>query len=561
MHSFLKSERFAGVRLFILIICGILAVFHILAAFVDNDVSQHIGLAVFFIYVFVLVLVLWKIKAEPAHNAKGDSPREPGDAYWSSDEEFDKTNDPDPDNSHPYWIGGRFFRSKFANGVVIGGSGIGKTMARLTPALLLRPWGSYVVVDVKGEIAYITARAQREFGQNVYILDPWDVQGSLGARHCIKSSGFNPFDFIKHSGDTELIDTCASIAYFLCPDKPADKDPFWVEKSRGLLKFLLLHVITGRPESEHSFLTVYKWLRFSGDNLTNLLLEAKKNKSLDGLVSIAAEEWLGMQEAEATFAGIRANAQNATAIFESPQLRHCLSRSDFDPYALAKEGNVTVYLVVPERYLDSHAGFLRMVIGLSLKAINARPGNMVFFHLDEFPSLKRFDDVKRNFAFGRGQNISLTIYAQSVAAMKEVYGDAWEGFIANSALIQCFRGARDMATQKYFSALLGNHTVKKISRSKGYSTTKDSSTSSENINITTEKRPLLTPEEISTGDGIITIADGKKKILANIPYYKNVYEIEAYLTPEEKAALKRGEKLVDDWYEHFKKMADMPLNF
>jgi type IV secretion system protein VirD4 len=562
-HFNLKSfhmdiSKSKGIRHVVLVLTGMGAGFMWLASYKLSSYFFSLALTAAFIF----IKLRWKIKTEIPE----ELPQvHEGDAHWCSIEQFEETNNPNADFENGVWIGGRFTRSKFFNCVVIGGAGCGKTTSRLIPALLLQPTGSYVVVDIKSEISFTTARAQLEYGQTVYILDPFNMQESLGARHSIKPCGFNPFDFIKASGEAELIDMCASIAYFLCPDKPSDKDPFWVERSRSLIRTCILHIITGRPEAEHNFFELYKMLRLSGTEFINLLLDMKKNKALDGLISVAAEEWLGMQEAEATFMSIRANAQNATSIFESPQLRHCLSHSDFDPYTLAKDGNVTVYVVLPERYLDSHGAFLRMVIGLALKAVNARPGCPVHFHIDEFPALKKFEPIKHNFAFGRGQNIWLTIYAQSVAAMREVYGDAWEGFIANAAIIQLFGGARDQITRTYFSNLLGQKTVIKHGRSFGTNVSKDGSSNSTSTNYSTEKQPLLTPEQIGNVDGIITIADGKKIVLRNLPYFKNRYEnvsVDAeWLDDEEKSLLRQGIVPTDAIHELFMQKADQPLRY
>jgi type IV secretion system protein VirD4 len=509
---------------------------------------------------FVFIKLRWKIKAEIPE----EIPQvHEGDAHWCSIQEFEETNNPDGNFDNGLWIGGRFTRSKFFNAVVIGGAGAGKSTGHVIPNLLLKPIGSIVVLDIKGELAFITARAQQEYGQKVYILDFWGVQDTLGARHGIRSSGFNPFDFIKH--DTEnLIDNCYSIAYFLCPDKPGDKDPYWVERSRAMIKTVLLHIITGMPEKEHNFWTLYKALRYSGDEWINLLLDMKKNPALDGLIKIAAEEFLGMDETSATLTGIRSNAQAATAIFESPALRNFMQRSEFNPYDLTN-GDCTVYVVIPERFLDTHSTWLRLVIGLCLKACNARPNNPVCYFLDEAPLLKKMADIQKNFAFGRGQNIRMFLYAQSVSALKEIYGDAWEGFIANAAVVQLYGGARDHMTRTYFSNLLGQKTVTKKSRSFGSSTSKDGESNSTSTSYTTEKQPLLTPEQIGNVDGIITIADGKKFVISNLPYFKNRYEnvsVDAeWLDDEEKALLRQGIIPSDAIHELFMQKADQPLRY
>ncbi|THU41864.1 hypothetical protein FAM09_07125 [Niastella caeni] len=552
----LPKSALQAVRHIALVLTGMGAGFMWLAS---QKVSQY-----FFAFVltaaFLFIKLRWKIKTEIPE----EIPQvHEGDAHWCTIEEFEETNNPDGNFDNGLWIGGRLTRSKFFNAVVIGGAGAGKSSGHVIPNLLIKPIGSYVVLDIKGELSYTTARAQREYGQKVYILDFWGVQDTLGARHGIKSSGFNPFDFIKHDPEN-LIDNCYSIAYFLCPDRPGDKDPYWVERSRAMIKTVLLHIITGMPEKEHNFWTLYKALRYSGDQWINLLLEMKKNLALGGLIQIAAEEFLSMDETSATLTGIKSNAQAATAIFESPALRNFMQRSEFNPFNLTN-GDCTVYVVIPERFLDTHSTWLRLVIGLCLKACNAKPNNPVCFFLDEAPLLKKMADIQKNFAFGRGQNIRMFLYAQSVSALKEIYGDAWEGFIANAAVVQLYGGARDHMTRTYFSNLLGQKTVTKKSKSFGSSTSKDGESNSTGTSYSTEKQPLLTPEQIGNVDGIITIADGKKFVISNLPYFKNRYEnvsVDAeWLDDEEKALLRQGIIPSDAIHELFMQKADQPLRF
>jgi type IV secretory pathway TraG/TraD family ATPase VirD4 len=55
---------------------------------------------------------------------------------------------------------------------VLAGTGGGKDFTSVTPNMLSYSGGSIFCFDVKGQQAAITARAQREKGQDVYILDP-----------------------------------------------------------------------------------------------------------------------------------------------------------------------------------------------------------------------------------------------------------------------------------------------------------------------------------------------------------------------------------------------------
>jgi type IV secretory pathway TraG/TraD family ATPase VirD4 len=436
-----------------------------------------------------------------------------GSAAWSTREQINEVFN---NETEGLYLGAGFRRKKGGHQICAAGSGAGKGTCLIIPTLLSKPHGSYIVTDPKGENAFITARYQKSAGQRVFILDPWGEQAKFGAVHGIPSSGFNPFVFLKQDLD-ELRDNCEQIATFLVPDRPDSKDPYWNDRARSMIKILLMHIITFLPETEHNFWTLYKMVRLAGDEWFKLLADLKQNEAEDGLISIAAQELIGIEKAGTTMAGIRSTAQNATTMFESPQLRKSLETDDFNPYFLT-QGDCTVYVVIPERHLDSHSLWLRLVVGLSLKACNAKPNKRVNFLLDEFAVLGKMKDIQRGFAFARGQNIVIWIFVQSLSQLKEIYGeDGMNSFIGNAAVLQAF-GLNDYFTMEYISKLLGDGTYEKSSFT--VSGSGENRTSSKNYS--TYGRPLMTPDEVKTEENIITIVEDKKMIIIKTPYFMDL---------------------------------------
>lgn len=417
------------------------------------------------------------------------------------------------DSKEGLWIGGGYRRKKSGHLLTVAGSGQGKGTCIIIPTLLSDPYGSFVVTDPKGENAFITARFQQSAGQNVFILDPWDEQGKMGAKHGISNSGFNPFTFIKADFD-ELRDNCELIAYYLVPDSSKDKDPYWNDRSRSMIKTFLMHIVTALPEQDHNFWKLYQLLRLNGQDWTNLLIDMKMNKALDGLISISAGELVSIEAAGNTMAGIKSSAQNATTIFESPQLRRSLEKNDFNPNDLTN-GKTTLYVVIPERYLDTHSTWLRLVIGLCLKQCNARPKNRVNFILDEFAVMGKMKDVLRGYAFARGQNIVLWTFIQSLSQLKDIYGeDGMNTFINNAAAFQAF-GVKDHYTTDYVSKMLGEGTFEKASDT--HSLSGEHHTVSTNYSV--YARRIMTPDEVETSPYIITISEGLRMLLTRLPYF------------------------------------------
>jgi type IV secretion system protein VirD4 len=82
--------------------------------------------------------------------------------------------------------------------MTIASTGAGKGVGCIIPALLRHP-GPVVVIDPKGENYAVTARARREMGQQVVLLDPFQITGES------ETGGLNPLDLLIkfEGGETE----------------------------------------------------------------------------------------------------------------------------------------------------------------------------------------------------------------------------------------------------------------------------------------------------------------------------------------------------------------------
>jgi type IV secretion system protein VirD4 len=89
----------------------------------------------------------------------------------------------DRSDERDYGIGSRDNRHV----LTVAGSRCGKGVSLLVPNLLLYD-GSILAIDPKGELARITARARREKGQKVVVLDPFGENGRY------PSGSFSPLD-------------------------------------------------------------------------------------------------------------------------------------------------------------------------------------------------------------------------------------------------------------------------------------------------------------------------------------------------------------------------------
>lgn len=466
-----------------------------------------------------------------------------GTATWTNPELIDALFN---DHNHDHYIdGGGYYIGEGRNllpllhGITVAGSGQGKNGTIITTNLLKRPAASWFVTDIKGENAKVSARWQQHCGQRVVILDAWGEQQRLKADHDIEPTNFNPLEFVQSNPD-EMPELCGVVAEMLVPDSSA-KEPYWESRARSLIKTYLLHLVTGRPEEERHLGTLYRWLRLAPRERQRLWYEMEENLECDELVKSGISEFIGMSDDNGPLPSIISTAQDNTSFLESAALRKSLMGSGFDPYDLT-DGKTTVYLCLPERFLETHSRYLRLVVGVCLKACNhrPRPGKRINLLLDEFPILKRMPSVEKAFAFGRGQNISCWIFAQTLTQLIDIYGEnATNALIANARLRQFF-GVLDLPTQKYLSEYLGDTTIRTTTKSQSTSSGRSSGSSSgtngggsssgtnwsqtESTNYQEISRRLLTVDEIGKMHDMITLIDGYKFLLARLPYWGSLYE-------------------------------------
>ena len=165
-----------------------------------------------------------------------------------------------------------------------------------------------------------------------------------------------------------------------------------------------------------------------------------------------------------------------TAFLDDPALSDpatgTLTGSDFDLMQL-KRRPTTVYLILPGRYMDAYARFLRLIITSALDQLTAEPGgHPVLFILDEFARLEHLPAVSNAFGFAAGFNIQLWPFLQDMPQLEALYGKKWMSLLANCGLIQFFTPT-DLQTAEYLQRRGGMWTGESRSRSFAGSFLKD----------------------------------------------------------------------------------------
>jgi type IV secretion system protein VirD4 len=419
-----------------------------------------------------------------------------GSARWAKLEDM-----ADLERKSGLYIGGGIYGyAKQGHFLTQGGARGGKGVNCILPNLLgLSGYdGSWFIIDVKGELAAVSARFQRESGQDVLILDPWELNTKNGA-------SYNPLDLVADQTNPDnLIDDISIIAEMIVP-KEAKGEQFWDNKARSLIAGLILHLMTTEEKKKQTLAKIWHWLRLPTAEFEELLADMAVSDS--AVVRATGNEYASIiHTSEKMFHSILAVAQEKTDFLKSPALQRSLSSSNFDVKNITN-GKTTLYVIIPPDKLDSHYQWLRLVMTTALRSAVRNHDKRVTFLLDEFAALGYLPEIKVALSTYAGYNISMWPIVQDLGQLQSLYGQSWETFISNTAVRQ-FLSVSDMFSLEYLSKVMGTTTA----------TTYDTNTGKPQ----TSARPLATPDEISraSADNIFVLVEQRPAaILSKLPYY------------------------------------------
>jgi type IV secretory pathway TraG/TraD family ATPase VirD4 len=365
-------------------------------------------------------------------------------------------------------------------------TGAGKGVGGVIPNLLDYP-GSAFVLDFKGENYAITARARREMGQQVILVDPFGITGSTGR-------ALNWLDTLDPDSP-DVVSRAAGLSDMLIAVEGTEADSHWTDTARELLRGLLVYVAT-LPAERRTMAELRRIVTASTDELADTLAHMQADPERGQRIPArAAAAHLNRPERER--GSVLSTVVRHTAWLDDPRLCAALARSEFN-LANLKRQKMTVYLAIPPDRLRACLGFVRGFIGLALDGITAAPGkpaHRVAFFLDEFGQLGRMDRLADSVTLLRGYGAQLWLFVQDLSQLKAVY-PRWQSFLANTS--QQFFGTADFDTARYLSGALGQQTIRyetqNVSQSSGTLGKPGSSSSGTGEHL--QGRSLLTPDEV-----------------------------------------------------------------
>lgn len=339
--------------------------------------------------------------------------------------------------------------------LTVAGSRGGKGVSLIVPNLLLYD-GSVLAVDPKGELARITARARRQKGQKVVVLDPFGESGLASGR-------FNPLDELDPDSK-HVKDDAAQIADALIVAN--ERDPHWTDSARILIKALILYTLT-LPKEDRHLVTVWRLLAATHPKIIELARRAECNSraalflllrdctgKFDDTVAGTGANFGQMAEREQ--ASVFSTALTQLEFLDSQKMEDVLQSSDVRLSEL-KTGKATIYLCLPATRMGTHARWLRVIINLALIAFERTKVKLdipALVVLDEFAVLGHMKSVEVAAGLMAGFGVKLWVVLQDMTQIKRIYKESWETFVGNAG-VTTFWSNSDKTTLDYLSDKLG----------------------------------------------------------------------------------------------------------
>jgi type IV secretory pathway TraG/TraD family ATPase VirD4 len=384
--------------------------------------------------------------------------------------------------------------------LVIAPTRSGKGTRTLIPTLL-RYSGSMLIMDVKGELSAVSARARQHVLKDVpflsLIVNPWGVLADEYRALGLTRATYNPLDILDRD-DPNVVANAQTVAHTILP-MPADaKDRFWQGNAANILTAVLLW-ITDQPGETKTLARAREITSLSRRDFTDqYMTRMAASGAFDGAIKELIGPFLDL--ANETYSGIMANLSEGMRFLSDPQLKAATAKSTFSMKDLI-ELPISIYIIIPPERLDTQRTWLRLIFAAATTTFKSSPmsaresKHRCMFLIDEFPALGAMPNIGRDLATMAGFGLDYTLAVQGLDQLKETYKDGAGPILTNCAW-KWFCNVKDLDSAKYLSESLGKKTVQTISKSESSGANRGGATEGESTTAGETGRNLMNPDEI-----------------------------------------------------------------
>lgn len=344
------------------------------------------------------------------------------------------------------WVSNDDMHSGFNNNdIIVGGSGSGKTGSYVIPNIQ-KAYGNMIVTDTKSQLYRLLGDDLRKQGYQVHVLDFVNPE---------KSMAYNPLRYIRKINGEYSQKDIVSLARALLPRK-IHNDPYWEERARAVLTFLIAYTLEVLQEQEHTMRTVTDLFPIFTNNQKKI--EATLYKRQDSFAYRKYESFKSVQESEKTWSCICDTVQSCLEAFDFKEMNSIFGYHPDNEFVISnlwkKKEIVFLNVSDTDRYADQLANlfYTQAMQQLCLYADTQEKGRLPYpvrFILDDFAANAYIEDFDKLISVIRSRNISVSVIVQSLTQLESMYSKTK----ANTIITNCdhilYLGGQDIETAQY----------------------------------------------------------------------------------------------------------------
>jgi len=380
------------------------------------------------------------------------------------------------------------------NVLVSGGPGSGKTRFFVKPNLMQMK-SNYIITDPKGEVLASTGKMLAANGYKIRVLNLVDMA---------KSDLYNPFKYLRKDREEDVLTLITSIIKNTDSDaKKTGGDPFWERAETLFLQAIFFYILYEEENERQNMNTVMEMLRLANfSDKENKLDEMFTDLAQENPDHIAVQQYeLFKASAKETLRSIVITANARFSPFAIQAVSELFTRDTFELDKLDEEKTAIFIVISPSNMTFNFIGamfYTQFFSQVDYIANWVNPSKNLpqtlqiplLMILDEFANVGKIPNFEKILAYARSLNVGIFIILQSLLQLKDMYKDAWEGFI-DSCDTFLFLGGQSQFTLEYMSKKIGQETVDNTNRSRNFGKSGSASTSEQIL-----ARSLMTPDEI-----------------------------------------------------------------
>ncbi len=306
---------------------------------------------------------------------------------------------------------------------------------------------------------------------------------------------------------TDLKDNIKQIASSIVPHEK-NTEAMWCEGARSLISSIIWGLL---EDSEIPELNITKEMVTL--NQISYILASEEDYLMDFINNRPATsnaKTLGSQYANNKAEAMRDSFKSMAITFLNKLngLEYLLGENEFD-FTEFTSKPTAIFLIIPDES-DTRYAIATMFISLLYTSLtreasltdNKKLKREVFFLLDEFANLPKFENIANWISISRSRGMYFLLIIQSLGQLIDRYGQGITSTIQTQCQLNVYLGTTDKETQKYYEYQLGTETVRQRSVS-AKSNTGETNSSSENLT----GKPLVRTDElgrIKPGEAYIT---------------------------------------------------------